>query len=922
MKDNISFGKRPGNPLAKRLWKDIIRDRKRYIMIFLMLVATVGFVSGMYVANNSMLTTLNDNYTLLKLEDGNFELSETLDSAAVKAIESGEKADVVSVFKKRAYDEAVPEIRESVDEAVRKTVEDRVRDAIRTKVETEVDKQLAPMAAMTGGVISDDVRTKAVDEAYDAAMKSSFEDAVNDAYDEAKKSDEYNDKLSEVLDKAKKEIDKKVDEKYEELSERYELDDESFTPAAVKLYPLFCREDDEAVGSRSTGKIRVFSERREVDLYDILDGHKPENANEIIIDRMHADNADIRIGDTLKVGTVDFKVCGLAAFVDYSTLYENNNDTMFDALTFDIGMSTDEGFERINGTIRYKYAFTYINKPNGDHEEKTYSDNFLKALITQTAAADGEPEIEDYVPGYANHAVTFAPEDFGSDKAMGGVLLYILTAVLAFVFAVTISSALEKEATVIGTLRSLGYTKGELVRYYMSAPMIVIFVSAIVGNILGYTVFKNTVVSMYYNSYSLPTYKTLWTPVAFVKTTVVPIILMFVINLVIITKTLKLPPLRFLRRDLKKVKRSKAVRLPRWSFLRRFRLRVFIQNIPNYLMLFVGVCFVMLLLSMAVGMPSTLKYYQDSVKDMMFAEEQLLLTDTQDEDGNEITTSAEGAERFSINSLELKNDKYTEEVSIYGVNENSRYISLDSSLYKDDDASLVYISEAYSEKFNVHEGDTITLSEKYENKTYTWKVYGVYDYTAGIAVFMPNDSFNEVFERDKGDFGGYMSNVPITDIDEDYIAKRITSDDIAKLARQLDHSMGSYMKYFQYVCVIVAGIIIYLLTKIIIEKNEVSIAMTKILGYTDGEIASLYLITTGIVVLISEFAAIFVGFETMTLFWKIMMMSLGGWFAFVMTPGGFVKEFVLVFAAYAIIAVIDFIRVKNIPKTLALKNVE
>lgn len=906
------------------MWKDIVRDRKRYIMIFLMLVVTIGFVSGMYVANNSMMTTLDENNIILKLEDGNFEMTETLDSAAIKAIESGEKADVVSVFKERAYDEAETEVKESFDEAFRKQVEDQVKTAIRTNVENEVDKQLSSAASAAGGKLPDDVRRKAIDEAYSAAIKSGFEKAVSDAFSEAKESDEYDNALSDVLDEAKKEIDKKIDEEYEELSDRYELDDESFKPAAVKLYPLFCKECDESVGERSTGSIRVFTERREVDLYDLLEGRAPENENEIIIDRMHADNADIKVGDTLTVGTVDFKVCGLAAFVDYSTLYESNNDTMFDALTFDVGMTTDEGFERIKGSIHYKYAFVYNEKPKDAYEKKTFSDYFLKALITQTAVADGEPEIEDFIPGYANHAVTFAPNDMGSDKAMGGVLLYILTAVLAFVFAVTISSSLEKESTVIGTLRSLGYTKGELVRYYMSSPMIVILVSAIVGNVLGYTVFKNTVVAMYYNSYSLPTYRTIWTPDAFVKTTVVPIILMFVINIFIITRTLRLPPLRFLRRDLKTVKRSKAVRLPRWSFLKRFRLRVFIQNLPNYLMLFIGVCFIMLLLSMAVGMPSTLKYYQDSVTDMMFANEQIILTQTEDNDGNEISTSVKEAEKFSINSLELKSDSYTEEVSIYGVNEGNIYITLDGSLYKnsDTDAVPVYISEAYSEKYNVHNGDTITLSEKYENKGYTWSVYGVHDYSAGVAVFMTNDAFNEVFGHDKGDFDGYMSDEPITDIDEDYIAKRITSDDITKLARQLDHSMGSYMLYFQYVCVIVAGIIIYLLTKIIIEKNEVSIAMTKILGYTDGEIASLYLITTGIVVIISELAAIFVGYKAMEFFWKTMMMSLGGWFAFVMTPIGFVKEFLLVFAAYVIIAVIDFIRIKNVPKTLALKNVE
>ena len=44
--NNITFGKRPGNPLRKRVWKDLRRDWRRYLMIMLMLVATIGFVSG------------------------------------------------------------------------------------------------------------------------------------------------------------------------------------------------------------------------------------------------------------------------------------------------------------------------------------------------------------------------------------------------------------------------------------------------------------------------------------------------------------------------------------------------------------------------------------------------------------------------------------------------------------------------------------------------------------------------------------------------------------------------------------------------------------------------------------------------------------------------------------------------------------
>ena len=59
--ENISFGKRPKNPLHKRVWRDLLRDWKRYLMIFAMLVVTIGFVSGMYVGNKSMMTSLDGN---------------------------------------------------------------------------------------------------------------------------------------------------------------------------------------------------------------------------------------------------------------------------------------------------------------------------------------------------------------------------------------------------------------------------------------------------------------------------------------------------------------------------------------------------------------------------------------------------------------------------------------------------------------------------------------------------------------------------------------------------------------------------------------------------------------------------------------------------------------------------------------------
>lgn len=56
------------------------------------------------------------------------------------------------------------------------------------------------------------------------------------------------------------------------------------------------------------------------------------------------------------------------------------------------------------------------------------------------------------------------------------------------------------------------------------------------------------------------------------------------------------------------------MRSPHFKFFNRFRLRIMFQNVANYLILFVGIFFIMVMLAMAVGMPDTLSYYKENAK--------------------------------------------------------------------------------------------------------------------------------------------------------------------------------------------------------------------------------------------------------------------------------------------------------------------
>ena len=854
--------KKISNPLKRRVSRELLGEWHKYLVIALFLIIMIGFVSGMFVANNSMLTSAENKKKEYNLEDGSFEISEKASAEMIESLEKGEKADVKQYYLDKGYEEA--------------------------------DKEVV----------------KAVDEYLEEAYGESFKGLIS--------SDDYDKAIEDAKEEAYKEVEETVDEEYEKAADKYDLDNPDYESVPITIYENFYKdtgEDRDGDGEKD-GNIRVFKDRTDVDMYSIHEGKMPQNENEIAIDRMHADNVKIKIGDTINVGGEDFKVTAFVALVNYSTLYEKPTDSMFDALYFDVALVTNEGFDRIHKNTHFNYAWTYNNKPEDVVKEKELSENVMAALISQSVVED--VEIEGYLPNFSNNAIHFATEDMGGDRAIAAVMLYILMAVLAFIFAITISNTITKESSVIGTLRASGYTKKELIVHYMTMPVLVTLIAAIIGNILGYTVLKKVVIGMYYNSYSLPTYETYWTPDAFVKTTIVPVVLMFVINLFVIVRMMRFSPLKFLRHDLKTSKRKKAIRLPKWKFLSRFRTRILIQNIPNYLVLLVGICFVMLMLSMAVGFPESLNAYKDNVTDMMFAKYQTVLKSTEDDDENPIETTTASAEKFAMTGLEYIYEDHKESISVYGIEDNSKYIDIPSEMAEDE----AYISTTFADKYKLEVGDTFTLDEKFDNETYDLKVKGIYDYEGALTVFMPIDNYRALFDEDKDYFTGFMANEEIEGIDDKYIATTITEDDILKISRQLDHSIGSYMVYFQYVCIILSVVLIYLLTKIIIEKNENAISMVKILGYENKEISGLYMTTTTFVVIFSCVVGILAGFFGMNAVFKIYLMRMEGWFNFVISPVGFAKMFAFVFVAYLIVMAIDYRRIKKIPMDEALKHVD
>lgn len=177
------------NPLIKRIPKELIGDWKKYLVVFLFLVLTIGFVSGMYVANESMITSANEGVTKYKQEDGHFELKKQADATLLSAIETGEKADVRQYY--------LDEAKKKLDKKLPKKFKEKFDEKFPDKFKKEFDKKFPEQFKKSFDKAYSEAYDKAYDEAYDKAYKKAYDKAYKKAYKKA-----YDKAYKKAYDKA------------------------------------------------------------------------------------------------------------------------------------------------------------------------------------------------------------------------------------------------------------------------------------------------------------------------------------------------------------------------------------------------------------------------------------------------------------------------------------------------------------------------------------------------------------------------------------------------------------------------------------------------------------------------------------------------------------------------------------------------
>ena len=385
----------------------------------------------------------------------------------------------------------------------------------------------------------------------------------------------------------------------------------------TSVYPNFSYDAPLTIdASDDVMTVRLYENREIVDLPAYFDGHKPETDTEIALDRVFCKNNNLDVGDTVSIDGRTFTISGIMSLSDYQALFEKNTDFVFNAQTFSVAQITPEAFESFKGlSCSYTYSFVLDDRTLTDAQRVDFEEDILEVL------EDNNIVLSEFLDRDANNGIGYAKDDLEGDSVMWMTMLYLLIAILAFVFVVLTSSTIDEESAVIGTLLASGYRKREILLHYLALPLFAGLVGAIVGNVLGYTFLIERMSGLYYNSYSLPPYHTYWNWSVFAQSTLLPLALLIAVTLVGLIRKLRCTPLQFLRRETTKRSRKGGSKLPeKLSFSRRFRLRVFGRNISHFATLFLGILFASLLLLFGFCMLPTVDRYASSLAESLVSQ--------------------------------------------------------------------------------------------------------------------------------------------------------------------------------------------------------------------------------------------------------------------------------------------------------------
>ena len=409
-----------------------------------------------------------------------------------------------------------------------------------------------------------------------------------------------------------------------------------------------------------------------------------------------------------------------------------------------------------------------------------------------------------------------------------GILLVML---FAYVISVFIVHMIDQESSVIGALYSMGVKRRTLTLSYVAVPVIVTFVSGVIGTLIAVLTPAGIPAQMAdsLGYFSMPEMDVEVTPFILIYGLVVPPVTALIVNVLVVRNRLKKTPLALLRNE-QKVVRGRDVKIRGLKFISMFRLRQILREMRAGITVILGLLMSLLVALMAVNT----SVYCSKVKDYYISQTKYEYMYNYKYPTEEVP---EGGYEAVAEGFKKEIYGYTFDVTLMGITEDNPFF--DTGKLPDNDTDLV-VSSAVANKYALKVGDVFTLTDDKGERLYAFRVYKIFDYSASLMVFMDIDRCRDMFGEDDDYFNVVFSDHKL-DIENGRLYSVVSKEEIARSSGIYVEMMGPMVTTMTVASSVIFLVVMYLMVKMMIDRSSFNISLVKIFGFRNKEVRKMYL---------------------------------------------------------------------------------
>ncbi len=582
------------------------------------------------------------------------------------------------------------------------------------------------------------------------------------------------------------------------------------------------------------GELRLLTPQQTVNLPAVTSGSGLQQPGDILIDPFFASTHGFKIGDRIDTGHQSFRIVGTLALPHYIYPLKYINDILPPS-GFGIGLVSPADMDSHPEAVTV-YSVRFAAR-----------DNLGGQVIGLRAALEKQGVgLSDWTDAGNNKRIRMPWATITGAKTIAVPLPVALFLLCCLIVGIVIWRTVKADSVIIGALYAQGYRRRELTLHYLTLPLLLAAAGGLTGVLMGLPTIYPTVKYMANSYYIIPYEKLAVSAADVLAGILMPSAFLGLAAFLVIRRELRKTAGELMKGDRGKTKINfleRGLRLERFSFGTKFRLREQLRSIPRLLFLLFGVtaASVMMMFGFTINHSMNVVFQSGVDGTYDYAWEYSFKETRQGQVPN-------GATPF--NALRCyPESKENAEFYLTGIASNADGIFLrdaGGNLLPKNQVNITYL---LADRLKLREGQRIAFVSKLDGRSYELVVDGIVQTYSGQFIYMPLEDFNKLTGQPAGSYTGVfsMGKLPYEDWE---LAGVKDLQNLNNTMEDLAAPMTLMVIFMALIAALMGAIIIYLVTSLMIEESRATISLLKVFGYRGKEVRSLILNGSAWVVLL------------------------------------------------------------------------